>query len=154
MEKIKKYLNTDCYKNIGCYFTAVSAVLAFVAGLVYAGAFKQEFLTGYYTAAVVVLPIISLVLTVLLAAFKPTANIAPIASWGLSLITFLTFAGTSYMYLSGVFYNGVSAEAFALIDGSYLFIAIALLVSAILGNVALWLKQRETTEVKTEEVNA
>ena len=58
------------------------------------------------------------------------------------------------MYLSGVFYNGVSAEAFALIDGGYLFIAIAFLVSAILGNVALWLKQSETTEVKTEEANA
>lgn len=154
MEKIKKYLNTDCYKNIGFYFTAVSAVLAFIAGIVYAGAFKKEFLTGYYTAAVVILPIISLVLAVLLEAFKPTANIAPIVSWGLSLITFLTFAGTSYMYLSGVFYNGVSAEAFALVDGGYLFIAIAFLVSAILGNVALWLKQSETTEVKTEEANA
>lgn len=154
MEKIKKYLNTDCYKNIGFYFTAVSAVLAFVAGIVYAGAFKQEFLTGYYTAAVVILPIISLVLTVLLAAFKPTAGIAPIVSWGMNLITFLTFAGTSYMYLSGVFFNGISAEGFAILDGSYLFITIALLVSAILGNVALWLKQRETTEVKTEEVNA
>ncbi len=154
MEKIKKYLNTDCYKNIGFYFTAVSAVLAFIAGIVYAGAFKQEFLTGYYTAAVVILPIISLVVTVLLAAFKPTANIAPIVSWGLSLITFLTFAGTSYMYLSGVFFNGISAEGFAILDGSYLFITIALLVSAILGNVALWLKQSKTKEAKTEEANA
>ncbi len=154
MEKIKKYLNTDCYKNIGFYFTAVSAVLAFIAGLVYAGAFKKEFLTGYYTAAVVILPIISLVLTILLAAFKPTSGIAPIVSWGMSLIAFLTFAGTSYMYLSGVFYNGVSAEAFKLIDGSYLFIAIALLVSAILGNVALWLKQGEKEEIETEEANA
>ena len=58
------------------------------------------------------------------------------------------------MYLSGVFYNGVSAEAFALIDGAYLFITVALLAASILGNVALWLTKSEEKEVKTEEANA
>lgn len=147
MEKLKKYLNTDFYKSVGFYLTAASVLLAFAGGVVYAVAFRREFLSEYYSAAVVVLPILSLVLTAAAYVFRPVAAYAPVICWGFSFAAFLAFAGTSYMYLSGVFYNGVSAEAFALLDSSYLFIAIALLLSSIIGNVAMWMKQTAVKNV-------
>lgn len=152
MENIKKYFNKDFYKTVGFYFTAASTILAFICGIVYAVSFKREFLIEYYSSAVVILPIVSLILTAAALAFKPTAAYAPVIGWIFSFASFLCFAGTSYMYLSGVFYNGVSAEAFALMDSAYLFVAVALLLSSILGNVALWLRQGgEAVEETTKE---
>ena len=152
MENIKKYLNTDFYKTVGFYLTAASVLFSLIGGIVYAVCFQREFLVGYYTPTVLVLPIVSLILTAAMLAFKPTAAYAPVVGWGFSFAAFLAFAGTSYMYLSGVFYNGISAEAFALMDSAYMFVAVVLLISSILGNIAMWFKQsNEKSETSLEE---
>lgn len=141
MEKIKKHLNLKCYTSSGFYLSALTAVLCLVASIIYGAGFGKETLTAYYSATVVVLPIVGAVLFIALALFKRTAQYAPVVLWGFAFAGLLSFISTAYMYLSGIFYNGISAEAFAMIDAAFMGTFVLLALATVTGNVALWLGQ-------------
>lgn len=141
MDKIKKYLNVSCYKSVGFYFSAVTAVLAVAAAIVYGVGFEKETLSEFYSSLTVILPVLGVVAFILLEVFTKTAPLAPVALWGFVFAGLLTYISTVYMYLPGIFYNGLTAEAFSLLDPAFTFSTVLLVLACVLGNVALWLKQ-------------
>jgi hypothetical protein len=69
-----------------------------------------------------------------------TSNYAPLALWLGCFASFLTYISNIYMYFTGVFYNGVSLEAFGLIDPIVLTSTILYVVSFVLANLAMYMR--------------
>lgn len=161
MEKIKKHLNLKCYTSVGFYFSATAALLALIAAIVYGAGFQKETLSQYYSAAPVALLVVGFIVYLVLVAFKESSVFAPKVLWAFTFAGFLSFIGTAYMYLSGVFYNGVSLSAMSLIDSVFMGSAVLMLIACILGNAAIWMKQtgkeeeaaKDATAEKAEEEN-
>ena len=137
---MKKQFNLTCYKTTGFYFFVVSVVMLIAAMILYKTQFVGT-LADYHNPMVYVPGIVGIVASLALLAFKPTARYAGLVLWACSLVTFLMFVLAIYMYFTGVFYSGISSEAFKLIDKGVLSSTILFLLSLILGNVAMWLKQ-------------
>ena len=135
---MKQYLNTSFYKTIGFYFAIVSILLALFGNIFYLG-FSGPLLE-YRNALATIPAFVGIAVYALLLLFKKTSKFASIALWALNLTTFLLFVLYVYMYFSGVFYNGVTAEAMALIDSKVILCIVFYLLAAVLSNVAIYLK--------------
>ena len=131
---MKKELNLNCYKTVGFYFSVVSMILLY----------KTKFtgiLSEYYNNVVFIPAIIGLVLSVILLIFNKTSKYSPIVLWVCTFISFLLFIQAIYMYFTGVFYNGVTSEAIALINKGVLVSVVFYLITCVISNIAVWLKQ-------------
>lgn len=126
-------------KTVGFYLAAGAALLCIVAAVIYmAGFIGDRDLGSYYTAAVPALLIVGALLFVGLSLFKTTAPFAPALLGVFTLTAFCLVIRNSYMYLSTVFYGGISLDAIATIKfgftGSLIFpfIALALALAGII----------------------
>lgn len=124
---MKKELNLNCYKTVGFYFSVVSMIFLI--------------LSEYYSNVVFIPAIIGLVLSVILLIFNKTSKYSPIVLWVCTFISFLLFIQAIYMYFTGVFYNGVTSEAIALINKGVLVSVVFYLITCVISNIAVWLKQ-------------
>ena len=137
---MKKELNLNCYKTVGFYFSVVSMILLILSMVL----FKTKFtgiLSEYYSNVVFIPAIIGLVLSVILLIFNKTSKYSPIVLWVCTFISFLLFIQAIYMYFTGVFYNGVTSEAIALINKGVLVSVVFYLITCVISNIAVWLKQ-------------
>lgn len=137
---MKKELNLNCYKTVGFYFSVVSMILLILSMVLY----KKKFtgiLSEYYNNVVFIPAIIGLVLSVILLIFNKTSKYSPIVLWVCTFISFLLFIQAIYMYFTGVFYNGVTSEAIALINKGVLVSVVFYLITCVISNIAVWLKQ-------------
>lgn len=137
---MKKELNLNCYKTVGFYFSVVSMILLILSMVLY----KTKFigiLSEYYNNVVFIPAIIGLVLSVILLIFNKTSKYSPIVLWVCTFISFLLFIQAIYMYFTGVFYNGVTSEAIALINKGVLVSVVFYLITCVISNIAVWLKQ-------------
>ena len=123
-------------KTVGFAITVAAAALALVATFVYLGGYVGSIYMSWW---VFVLALLSALVAGALVTFKRTAPFAPLAAALFSFAALLVFIRVTYLYLSEVFYAGVSAEAFANIDFAFVFSVVALLISAVLGNVGIYL---------------
>ena len=137
---MKKELNLNCYKTVGFYFSVVSMILLILSMVLYKTKFT-EILSEYYSNVVFIPAIIGLVLSVILLIFNKTSKYSPIVLWVCTFISFLLFIQAIYMYFTGVFYNGVTSEAIALINKGVLVSVIFYLITCVISNIAVWLKQ-------------
>ena len=137
---MKKELNLNCYKTVGFYFSVVSMILLILSMVLYKTKFTG-ILSEYYSNVVFIPAIIGLVLSVILLIFNKTSKYSPIVLWVCTFISFLLFIQAIYMYFTGVFYNGVASEAIALIDKGVLVSVVFYLITCVISNVAVWLKQ-------------
>lgn len=137
---MKKELNLNCYKTVGFYFSVVSMILLILSMVLYKTKFTG-ILSEYYSNVVFIPAIIGLVLSVILLIFNKTSKYSPIVLWVCTFISFLLFIQAIYMYFTGVFYNGVTSEAIALIDKGVLVSVVFYLITCVISNVAVWLKQ-------------
>ena len=137
---MKKELNLNCYKTVGFYFSVVSMILLILSMVLYKTKFTG-ILSEYYNNVVFIPAIIGLVLSVILLIFNKTSKYSPIVLWVCTFISFLLFIQAIYMYFTGVFYNGVTSEAIALINKGVLVSVVFYLINCVLSNIALWLKQ-------------
>ena len=78
--------------------------------------------------------------------FEPTSNYAPLALWISSFVSLLAYVFNIYMYFTGVFYNGVSLEAFQLIDKTVLISTVLFIVSFVAGNIAMYMRHSAEEE--------
>lgn len=131
-------INLQFFRKIGFYFSAVSAVTLIAAVLSYMLGFT-DLLLEYNSPNVLPIAIVGIVLFFVLLLIGPTSNLAPLAMWITSLISLATYISNIYMYFTGIFYNGISAEAFKLIDGSVMLSTILFIVSFVAGNVAMYM---------------
>lgn len=137
---MKKELNLNCYKTVGFYFSVVSMILLILSMVLYKTKFTG-ILSEYYSNVVFIPAIIGLVLSVILLIFNKTSKYSPIVLWVCTFISFLLFIQAIYMYFTGVFYNGVTSEAIALINKGVLVSVIFYLITCVISNIAVWLKQ-------------
>lgn len=137
---MKKELNLNCYKTVGFYFSVVSMILLILSMVLYKTKFTG-ILSEYYNNVVFIPAIIGLVLSVILLIFNKTSKYSPIVLWVCTFISFLLFIQVIYMYFTGVFYNGVTSEAIALINKGVLVSVVFYLITCVISNIAVWLKQ-------------
>lgn len=137
---MKKELNLNCYKTVGFYFSVVSMILLILSMVLYKAKFTG-ILSEYYNNVVFIPAIIVLVLSVILLIFNKTSKYSPIVLWVCTFISFLLFIQAIYMYFTGVFYNGVTSEAIALINKGVLVSVVFYLITCVISNIAVWLKQ-------------
>lgn len=137
---MKKELNLNCYKTVGFYFSIVSMILLILSMVLYKTKFTG-ILSEYYNNVVFIPAIIGLVLSVILLIFNKTSKYSPIVLWVCTFISFLLFIQAIYMYFTGVFYNGVTSESIALINKGVLVSVVFYLITCVISNIAVWLKQ-------------
>ena len=137
---MKKELNLNCYKTVGFYFSVVSMILLILSMVLYKTKFTG-ILSEYYNNVVFIPAIIGLVLSVILLIFNKTSKYSPIVLWVCTFISFLLFIQAIYMYFTGVFYNGVTSEAIALINKGVLVSVVFYLITCVISNIAVWFKQ-------------
>ena len=137
---MKKELNLNCYKTVGFYFSVVSMILLILSMVLYKTKFTG-ILSEYYNNVVFIPAIIGLVLSVILLIFNKTSKYSPIVLRVCTFISFLLFIQAIYMYFTGVFYNGVTSEAIALINKGVLVSVVFYLITCVISNIAVWLKQ-------------
>lgn len=137
---MKKELNLNCYKTVGFYFSVVSMILLILSMVLYKTKFTG-ILSEYYSNVVFIPAIIGFVLSVILLIFNKTSKYSPIVLWVCTFISFLLFIQAIYMYFTGVFYNGVTSEAIALINKGVLVSVVFYLITCVISNIAVWLKQ-------------
>lgn len=134
-----KWLNFKFFKKIGFYISLISAGCLVAANMSYRNGFTGNLLE-YNINNVMPVTIIGICAFVALLLFKPTANHAPLALWGGAFASFLVYIQNIYMYFTGIFYNGVSAEAFALIDPVVLTSTLLFVIAFVTANIAIYCK--------------
>ena len=129
-------------KGTGFYIACAAALLAIIEVIVYAVTFSAAENTNLDVHFEVWLPTLFAVLVFVgLCLFKVTEDYAAAALFGLEFISFLTFVLNGYMYLTDVFFNGVTAEAFTSMNGGYAFCVIAYLLILVLSGAGVFVRQ-------------
>lgn len=144
-----KWLNFKFFKKIGFYVSLISAICLVAANVSYRSGFTGNLLE-YNVNNVMPVALAGIGAFVLLLLFKPTSNYAPLALWGGVFASLLVYIKNIYMYFTGIFYNGVSAEAFALIDPVVLKSTLLFVISFVTANIAMYMKH-SVEEVEKDE---
>ena len=134
-----KWLNFKFFRRLGFYISLISAVCLVAANVSYRSGFTGNLLE-YNINNVMPVTIAGIAGFAVLLLFRPTANHAPLALWGGAFASFLVYIQNIYMYFTGIFYNGVSAEAFALIDPVVLTSTLLFVVAFVTANIAIYCK--------------
>lgn len=134
-----KWLNFKFFKKIGFYVSLISAVCLVAANVSYTNGFTGNLLE-YNINNVMPVTLAGIFGFAALLLFRPTSNYAPLVLWGGAFASLLVYVNNIYMYFTGIFYNGVSAEAFALIDPVVLTSTLLFAVSFVMANIAMYMK--------------
>jgi len=140
---------TVTHKTVGFYVGIASCVLAVAQSVVYAVGYKS---TAYYDALAVALGIVGIVLYVLCSLSHYSSPFAAPILALTNFVGFLLFVYASYMYLADVFYGGINAQSFAALDKKYVWCVVLFLLSTVVANVAVYMKQDKVVCVATEDV--
>ena len=133
-----KIFNFGFFKRIGFYFSLASAATLIAAAISYTQGFTDALLE-YNSDNVMSIATIGVAAFFVLLVFGPTTEFAPVALWLTTFASLLAYVTNISMYFTGVFYNGVSLEAFQLIDPTVLISTVLFVVAFILGNVASYM---------------
>lgn len=109
-------------------------------------------LDEYKNSSAVIPFFIGIALYIEMLLINKTQKYASFVLWVFSFISFLLFVNCIYMYFSGVFFNGISLEAFALIDKNILLSVIFYLLCLVLSNVSIYLVKKHEIKLKKVEV--
>lgn len=143
METVKKFFKK---KTVGFYLSALAALLSFITAIVYAAAYRG---TQYMNWGAFVLLLFAFIGFAALSIFDVTARFAPVLVGLFGLISFGLYVLATYMYLSEVFYNGVTAAAMAELDPSYVFCLIAIVLVIALSIAGIFMRQRKRVKADT-----
>lgn len=144
-----KWFNFTFFKKVGFYFSLASVISLIAANLSYTNGFTGTLLE-YNSGSAMTVALVGIALFVLLLVFKPTTNYAPLVLWIGAFASLLTYVSNIYMYFTGIFYNGISAEAFGLIDPVVLTSTLLFVVSFVTANIAMYMNH-SAGEEKTDE---
>ena len=134
-----KLFNFKFFKRFGFYVSLVSVATLIAAAYSYVNGFTDTLLE-YNNSNVLGIGFIGIGAFAVLLLIDLTSNYAPLVLWLGCFASFLTYISNIYMYFTGVFYNGVSLEAFGLIDPIVLTSTILYVVSFVLANLAMYMR--------------
>ena len=131
--------NFRFFTRVGFYFSLVSIAALLVGAISYTLGLTDNLLE-YNSSNVLIISLISVAAYFALLIIEFTANLAPVVLFGGIFVSFLAYVNNVYMYFTGIFYNGVSAEAFALIDPVVILSMVCFIVAIVVSNIAFYLK--------------
>jgi hypothetical protein len=140
-----KLFNFSFLRRIGFYVSIASIVTLLAAVVSYTSGFTGVLLE-YNSSNVYTFALLSIVAFAVLLLIEFTSSLAPVALWIGSFATFLVYINNIYMYFTGIFYNGVSAEAFQLIDPVVMTSTILFVISFVVANVAMYMNHSDAEE--------
>ncbi len=140
-----RLINFEFFKRTGFYVSLASIASLVAAALTYTLGFTDALLE-YNSSNVMSIALIGIVAFFVLLVLEPTSNYAPLVLWLFSFASLLAYVSNIYMYFTGVFYNGVSLEAFKLIDSTVLISTALFVVSFVAANVAMYLRHSAEEE--------
>ena len=135
--------NFGFFKRIGFYVSVLSIITLIAAAVSYTNGFTGVLLE-YNASNVLTIALVGVAAYFALLIFAPTSDFSPMALWIAVFVSFLAYVNNIYMYFTGVFYNGVSAEAFNLIDPVVMTSTVLFIVSLLSGNVAMYMKHSDS----------
>ena len=141
-----KLFNFSFLRRTGFYVSVASIVTLLAAVISYTSGFTGVLLE-YNSSNVYTFALLSIAAFAVLLLIEVTSGIAPVVLWIGSFATFLVYINNIYMYFTGIFYNGVSAEAFQLIDPVVMTSTILFVISFVVANVAMYMNHSGAEEV-------
>lgn len=144
----KEIKNTLLHKKVGFFVGLASLVMAIAAMIVYAVSYGS---TAYYDGVAVGLCATGAVLFVLASLSHYSSPFASVVLAAGSFAGFLLFINATYMYLADVFYGGINATSFAALSKEYIACFLLFLLSAIVANVAVYMKQDKIPDVQNAD---
>ena len=137
--------NFEFFKRVGFYISLVS-IASLIAGAVSYTLGFTENLLEYNASNVLSFSLIAVAAYFVMLIIEPLANYAPVVLFGGVFVSFLMYVNNIYMYFTGIFYNGVSAEAFALIDPIVMISMVCFVVALVASNVAFYFRHSAEEE--------
>ena len=137
--------NFSFLRRKGFYVSVASIVTLLAAVISYTSGFTGVLLE-YNSSNVYTISLLSIAAFAVLLLIEFTSSLAPVALWIGSFATFLVYINNIYMYFTGIFYNGVSAEAFQLIDPVVMTSTILFVISFVVANVAMYMNHSDAEE--------
>ena len=137
MELIKRFVSNA---GVGFWLSLGASVLSFITGIVYAAAYNGS---NYMSWAAFAMFVLAFVAFVALSLFGVTYRFAPAVGGVLDLIAMCLYIGAVYMYLSEVFYGGITAAAMAELDPAFVFCLVASVVCIGLFIAGIFVRQRK-----------
>ena len=132
-------------KTVGFYLSAAAALLSLVTAIVYAAAYSGS---QYMSWAAFLIMLFAFIGFIALCIFDVTARFAPVLVGVLGLVSFALYVLATYMYLSEVFYNGVTAAAMAELNPAYVFCLVAIIIVIGLSIAGIFMKQIKPVAAK------
>ena len=140
-----KLFNFSFLRRKGFYVSVASIVTLLAAVISYTSGFTGVLLE-YNSSNVYTISLLSIAAFAVLLLIELTSSIAPVVLWIGSFATFLVYINNIYMYFTGIFYNGVSAEAFQLIDPVVMNSTILFVICFVVANVAMYMNHSDAEE--------
>lgn len=140
-----RIFNFNFIKRVGFYVSLVSIATLVAAVLSYTYGFTGVLLE-YNAPNVMTIGLIGIAAFFVLLVIELTSNYAPLALWLFSFASLLAYVSNIYMYFTGVFYNGVSLEAFKLIDPAVIISTVLFVISFAAANVAMYTRHSAEEE--------
>ena len=148
---MESILNFFKRKTVGFYLCCAAALLSVIVAIVYGAAYSG---TDYMNGWAVALPIVGAVAFAVMSVFKQTEAYGAVVMGVLDLTGFLLFVQASYLYLSEVFYGGVSAAAFKMMNPAYIVCVLFFLIATVLSNVGIYMKSSKPKVAEQKETQA
>ena len=114
MNKLRKFL---AERTVGYVLSATAALCAFVVAAIYGACFWTD--AERFSFVAFLLPLVGGVAFTALGIFRPTAPFAPAVLAVCLYVALLQFLSHQVIYLSDVFYGGVTAAAISSLDGGF-----------------------------------
>ena len=120
----------------GFYFPLVAAILSLISSIVYISSYLS---TSYYHITAFLFPLLGFIFFVAMSLFKWTKNYAAIALELFTFLGFIFYIRYIYLYLSTVFYDGISMQAIGNLSPSFVIVLLFELTAVVLSNFAIYI---------------
>lgn len=139
MDKILNFLRT---RTVGFWLACTAALIVFVQAFIYLDGFSND--VEKMSWAAFALSLCGAAAFAGLSISRYTAPYAPAALAACAFVAFLQFVTGQIIYLSDVFYGGVTSSAIASLNSDFVACAVLLIISTGLAVAGIFTKQRKT----------
>jgi hypothetical protein len=143
----------DFFKTraVGFWLFLLSAVLASAGSGVYYYFYHDDSMLRYFSQQAFLLPLIASAGTILLSLIRPLSKWAPLVLFSAEFYAFCQFINGTYLYLSSVFFGGITAEALSSLNMGFIVSVAVFLAVILLSLVATFLKNGKERKSNTEQ---
>ena len=136
---IKGYFK-DFFKTrwVGWYICLCTVPLILIGNIIYRVGYADMNMQRFFSASAYAVAYVTIVLCIAVSFVRPVEKWAPLIVFALTLCSFCLFVNGSFMYLSSVFFGGLTAEAFASLNPSFTATIIFQALTVIAALVALF----------------